>query len=41
LKLVAWGEVVRSAHDWAAMNIGRHEFRTRRHSPDRPALGGP
>jgi hypothetical protein len=29
LKFLAWGEVVRSAHDWAAMQIECHEFRTR------------
>jgi hypothetical protein len=29
LKLLAWGGVVRSADDWAAIQIEHHEFRTR------------
>jgi hypothetical protein len=29
LKFLAWGEVVRSAQDWAAMQMDFHEFRTR------------
>lgn len=29
LKFVAWGSVVRSSDQWAAMKIEHHEFRTR------------
>jgi hypothetical protein len=41
LSLLAWGEVVRSADDWAAMQIESHEFRTRGTRLAGEALSGP
>jgi hypothetical protein len=40
LKFVARGEVVRSADNWAAMKIERHEFRTRSTRLTAVDLGG-